>query len=176
MKKTAGISLIELLISMLVASVLIIMVGSVSSIGTQSHRKYLNKAEIFNDVEFGLRMVRKNIREAWRISQETKGGSWIGDQIVLKNSDGSPDEVIGVLQVAGQQKFVYVPNIALFNISLLSTYETLFSVPITLSCSIGIVDSPPDLQNIRTFTITLSGTKNNIPFSLTATLHRRREA
>ena len=111
MKNKNGFSLAELLVTILVSSILILAVGSISSMGMRSNRGYRNKGRLFNDIKYALRVTANETREAYRVTiNATAGSPWIGSQLILHNVDGSANEVIGVYQESGAQDLVYLSD------------------------------------------------------------------
>ena len=157
-KSENGFSLVELLVSMLCASVLILAVGVLSSMANSSFNKLSSKQQIYNDISYGFKLLQFKVRNSNSIVPGNKLPPWIANQhFLIDNGNG----VFGLYQTnAAVTDLVYDDGVH---------KETIFSVPQPGTVSLSF----PVAMTNQAVTISLSGTKDNIPFDMETTIYRR---
>ena len=159
MRNEKGFSLVELLVSIIVAAILILTTGVLSSIANRSYYKFNSEQQIYNDISYGFKLMQNKVRSAASMSKITTKPNppWVnGEQLVIGTA------AFGLYQAAGGTKrdFAYSAN---------GTAETeaIFSVPdANLTLTIDSISA-------KSVTITLSGKKDTIPFTIKNTIMRR---
>ncbi len=178
MKNNKGITLIELLISIIIASIIIFAAGGISKISLNAFYKELNKQQIHNDLSYGLKLIRHRFRNAQASS-------------VLVNAPASSSWLNNARLEIDKAAFgIYLPNnssarefVFLRNKSMESKcgppYESndecepLLIVPngnITWS-----VTCNPSCSDLKTITVVVKreSQNNSIPFHMETTVARR---
>lgn len=166
MKNRNGFSLIELLISLIVAAIIVLTAGTLSDIGLITFNKQSSKQAVYNDLSYGLKLIRNRFRNADSSSVKKNtaaSSSWLNNTRLEINN-----EAFGIYKPnnSTQRDFVYLKDK-----SDESKREVILSVPEgdldwTISCD--TVCPSPDAV-----TIVLKGTKNKNPFHMETTIARR---
>ena len=175
MKNKNAFSLIEMQVSLVVAAILVLTIGAISSISLSSHNRMRKEAEVFADIFYGFKLMQNRIRESGvSISPVPISAPWTSEQILINNVFPTNDEVFGLcrydpssldpLCMNGGSRigFVYLPDVSN------NAGEVIFSVPDT---NLNLTLAP----NGDTMTVRVFGTKDNIPFDLSTTVKRRIE-
>jgi prepilin-type N-terminal cleavage/methylation domain-containing protein len=77
-----GFTLVEMLISLLVAAILVIVIGKLSDLAMSSSAKTRKQLEVYNEIMDGYKIMQKHIREASSCGSVTPGsGTWVGNII-----------------------------------------------------------------------------------------------
>ncbi len=153
-------SLAELLISMIIAAILFLTIGSLSSIANSSYNKINKQKEIYNDISYGFKLMQNRVRGAVdTVKKETKPNPpWVGGEWLVADS-----AAFGLYKDLGNTNFVYLANK-----NDESKRETIFSVPgDNLNWKVTCQPSCTSLA------LTLSGNKDNIQFDMGTTILRR---
>lgn len=168
MKNKAGFTLVELLISIIIASIIILTAGGLSRISLNSFYKALNKQQIHNDLSYGLKLIRNRFRnaEASSVRKNTSAsGSWVGKTLLEIGN-----EAFGIYQTNNSSKleFVHLPDKSNEN-----NREVLLTIPDgdlmwTVTCD-------PSCPGPNAITVVLKRIKDNnpIPFYMETTIARR---
>ena len=155
MKNQKGTTLIELLVVLMIGLTMLLAIGAISDIGKQTQRKLIGESSIYNDIAYGFKLIQ---RRAHGSALDSVGPpmNWVSDQLI------TGAERFGVYYHPGGMDFVHLLGSGV--------RRTILSVqnPDTLSF-IPNVNSTIDNADI-----TLSGTKNGIPFSMTMYVKSRR--
>ena len=157
MKNKNGFSLIELIVSIVIASILVLTVGVLSSTANRSYNALNNKQQIYNDLSYAFKLLQYKVRGSTSIAAGNKASPWIAGQHFLVGTNNT----FGLYQTSGTVKdLVYDVG---------GVRETIFSVPqpgtIALSFPVAITAA--------SVTISVSGVKDNIPFTMKTTIFRR---
>ena len=155
MKYQKGTTIIELLVVLIIGLTMLLAIGAISDIGKVTQRKLINEASIYNDISYGFKLIQRRAHGS-ALSSAGPPTNWVGDQLITGN------ERFGVYVHSGGQDFVHLLGSGV--------RRTILSVlnPDTLSF---IPNVNATLDNVD---ITLSGTKNGIPFSMTTYVKSRR--
>ena len=62
MRSKNGVSLVELLVSIVVASILILTIGVLSDIPQKSYKKINSEQQIYNDISYGFKLMQNKVR------------------------------------------------------------------------------------------------------------------
>jgi len=151
-----GVTLIEMLIVMVVASILLLTIGTLSSIGNKSYKKIVRQAAIYNDIAYGFKLISNRVHKTRSISLETPSSPWVGDKFIV----GS--EAFGLYKTSSTMDFVHLPDK-----DDSANQETIFSVSNSDTINVSWSISGESV------TCQISGSKDNIPFSLTSTAVQR---
>jgi prepilin-type N-terminal cleavage/methylation domain-containing protein len=108
-----GFSLAEMLISIVVASVLILMVGILATAAGTSFNRVNKQQQIFNDISYGFKLVQNKVRVSTGISKVAKPAStpWRSDKLVIGSAG------FGIYRNTrnggiNYRDFAYIPNLA----------------------------------------------------------------
>jgi len=170
MKK--GFSLVELLVSLVVASILILMVGVLSSIGNKEYSKVMNTESIYNDISYGFKLMENQVRSSTSMTIQTNPTNppWESSRLLVKHKKivGAVATFVqgafGLYQASGSttKALVYVPDTSIPN-----TFETILSISSTETLNLTLT------PNGNSVTVKLDGVKNNIPFAIANVILRR---
>ncbi|HEY7710609.1 MAG TPA: prepilin-type N-terminal cleavage/methylation domain-containing protein [Candidatus Entotheonella sp.] len=108
-------TLVELLISMIVASILMLTIGVLSVIASSSFTRLNREQAIYNDIAYGIKLMQHRIRSAVGITPQSVGNPWLGRQIEVQyidNNGALQTTLFGVCQVATGSQLVHRPNAA----------------------------------------------------------------
>ena len=182
MKNKNAFSLIEMQVSLVVAAILVLTIGAISSISLSSHNRMRKEAELYADIFYGFKLIQNRVRESSvGVSIVGQSNPWTGSRLVINNSTGTNDEAFGLCQYnsSGSNPLCVTSgsNIALVHwpnytaSTTVNAGEVIFSTPFSGS-NLALTFSTPDANTII---VNLSGTKDNIPFNLSTTIKRRIE-
>ena len=166
MKNINGFSLIELLIGILIAAILILTVGVLSSIAGSTFNKLNSEQQTHNDISYGLKLMQNRVRGAQSLVSKlsTKPNPpWVNQEELIADN-----AAFGIYQVAGnaQKDFVYLADK-----TDESKREIIFSSP---DGNLGwTVNCNPNCTAATSVVVTISGTKNKVPFNMGTTILRR---
>ena len=181
MRNKKGITLVELLVSMIVASILILTVGVLSSTANRSFKKLTSKQQIYNDISYGFKLTQNKVRASSGIGKVLKpnGTPWRSDKLVIGISE------FGIYRNGTSRDFVFIPDL-----SSETTQEKILSVPdsndsdsnLVMSINCDCTRASPTTYNCsnssctvtpKSVTLVLTGTKDNIPFDMETTILKR---
>lgn len=110
-------SMVELLVSIVVASIMILTIGILSSISNRTYHKLDKEQTLYNDISYGLKLIQNKVRSSITIPQISPfGGSWASQQLVMTNYDDDPAKQVNFtstfgLQINGSNRnFVYIAD------------------------------------------------------------------
>ena len=118
----------------------------------------MEESSIYNDISYGFKLIQDRVHKSKTIAVETATTPWLGQKLITGN------EAFGVYyQVGSSQDFVYLPD---KNDD--SNRKVILSVLDTdvLNAAFTI--------NGGKVTVTLSGSKGEIPFNISTTVKSRR--
>ena len=160
MKNRNGFSLVELLISLIIASILVLMVGVLSSIANSSFNKISSEQQTYNDISYGFKLLQNRVRASSTLSIAAASGSWVSQRVSV--SAGSFGIYRNTTSNPATREFSYDDG---------TTREVILSVPDPNNSS-TVLDLTAT-QNTNAVTVTITGTKNKIPFNIQSTVTRR---
>ena len=155
MNNKNGFSLVEVLVSIVIASILILTIGIISSIANGTYNKLSKEQSIYNDISYAFKLMQNKIHMSSTLAVGSNPSPWITNQHFVV--DGG---TFGLYQTSATAKdLIYVSG---------GTTETLLTVPQpgTITLSMAITSG-------KYITITLSGKKDNIPFQMETAVLRR---
>jgi len=159
-----GFSLVELQVSLLIASILILSIGMIAQVSTQKYNQYLDEARIYNDIAYGFKMIENRIRESQSLTIAPLGGvQWKTPMLQLGNNGVTEGFAIYQANLNAPFQFVRVKNI-----NDLTDMEVLYSSTETTAPQLTF--SP---EGINPYTITLAQTTGNNRFNFSAKVKRR---
>ncbi|MBN1869047.1 MAG: prepilin-type N-terminal cleavage/methylation domain-containing protein [Candidatus Omnitrophica bacterium] len=162
-KSQRGVSLVELLIAMLIASILILSLWVVSRIAISSHAKYYRETQVYADISYGFKLMQRHVRESKGISVAAASGNWVGSRVVIRHSVGN-NSAFGIYYnaVTNTNDFVYVPDV-----TNETNREVITSVPVSETITL--------LPTLGTGSVTVQvhGEKGGIPFDMKTVILRR---
>src|SRR5262245_40282490 len=84
MKNKNGLTIVELLVSILIASILILMIGAMSMIANRSFSKVRDQQSVYNDLSYGFKLLQFKVRAASSIAAGSQPAPWIsGDHFQI---------------------------------------------------------------------------------------------
>ncbi len=140
-----GFTIIELLITMVISSVLLLTLGGIARIALSSHDRLWQEAKVVNDTAYCLDLLRHSLRGARNVTLDAGNGILTADNLIFK-IDGS-DLV-----------FIDTDNSNQRNVILKDADSLAFS-PVYVSAGYYRID--------------LSGEKNNFNFDYSINIQRR---
>ena len=158
-KNKNGTTLVELLVSILIASILILIIGVISEISLGSYNKLKKQGDIFADVTYGLKYMQKKVREATSLSSAVAASPWISSQVVINTGRFGIDQT--TTSGVTTKNFAYLPTSG--------PREVIFSVNNSDTLNMSI-DSIVTNKSVK---MTISGKKDKIPFNLTTNILKR---
>jgi len=155
MKYQNGTTLIELLVVLVIGLTMLLAVGAISDIGKRTQHKLMDEASIYNDISYGFKLIQRRAHGS-ALNSAGPPTNWIGNQLITGN------ERFGVYVHSGGQDFVHLTGGGVRKTILsVLTPDTMNFIPVVCA-------------TIDNADITLSGTKNGIPFSMTSYVKSRR--
>ncbi len=101
-----GFSLTELLVSMLAATILFLIVGTIATIANTCFNKAEREQQIFKDISYGFKFIQNRVRASSGLQIIALANPWQGRQLQI-NAGG---EIFGVCQSGNQTNLVHRPN------------------------------------------------------------------
>jgi len=149
-----GITLVELLVSIIASAILMLTIGVLSELAVASSRELRLEADIFNDIMYGTKILQKKVRESANCIPVTPGGLWIGERL------DCGIEAIGVYNNSGAYELVYMQDkTGTAREPILLVSDTNLGINFTL--------------NSDAITVRITGSKDNIPFDIVSTVTTR---
>ena len=170
MKNQKAFSLVELLVCLVIAAVLILTVGAISSIANSSYNKINSQQQIYNDISYGFKLLQFKVRNSTSaIASGNQPSPWISGQHFLIGSS----DVFG-LQTSGSDTNLVYDN---------GNTETILNVPaaVTTNCSnlttmINCINLTfPVSMTAQSVTFRISGVKDKVRFDMQTTVLRRNQ-
>ena len=171
MKKN-GFTLVEMLVSLIISSILILMVGVLSEIANGTYNKVKKEQEIYGDISYGIKLLQFKMRNSSSIAPGSQPAPWISGQHFLIGSG-----IFGLYQTSGTVVDLVYDNGV--------NRETIFSVPQPGIIAVTIIDSAtlnPITTATKSIDLTISGEidvktaiakTNRIKFNMQTTILRR---
>ncbi len=161
MRNKNGFSLVELLVSIVVASVLILTIGVLSSIANGSYNKINSEQQIYNDLSYGFKLMQNKVRASSTVSITAASGSWVSPRVSV--SDGNFGIFRNTTSLATRE----------FSYDNGTTREVILSVPDPNNSSAILDLTAVQTATSNAVTVTITGTKNNMPFNMQTTVTKR---
>lgn len=161
LKTNTGFTLVDMIIAMMIAAVVVLTAGTISSISVRSHTKNFEEGQIYTEISYGFKQMQKYIRERGAII-DTPGGSWVGERFVINTENILVNQAFGLYQNGSNVELVYVPDI-----TDETTRDVIFSTPASGNVSLDLTKSTDE------YTVQISGDKSGIPYDLIMTVTGR---
>jgi hypothetical protein len=165
--KSQGLSLVELIVTLFVASVLILMVGVLSDIAFTSHEDLRKENQVFKDIYDGFDLLTYSVRNAATVYVDLVNNALTLEDIRLL--DGS---LTNRTFKKDNADFKYIDSNGEHII-----IQGVDSLNFDFRCNKDVdgnwVSNPPCDSNSRVFHITLSGQKDKEPFNLFTDVTKR---
>ena len=160
MKNKNAFTLVELLVSLIIAAIVVLTIGVLSSISNSSFNKINNKQQVYNDISYGLKLMQSKVRASSTLSITVASGSWVSQRVSVSTGN------FGIYR-----NTTYNPARREFSFDNGTAREIILSVddPNNSSAALDLTAT----QNTNAVTVTISGLKNNIPFNVQTTATRR---
>jgi len=178
MKNNKALSIVELLVSLVVASILILMIGILSGVGNTGYVKVINTESIYNDISYAFKLMENRVRssESMTIQTNPSNPPWKSNRLLVKHEKVAggiatlTQGAFGLYQANGSaaKSLLYVPDTALFDPNDLNTFETILSISSTQILNLTFSD-----VTANSATVKLDGVKNKIPFAVSNVVLRR---
>ena len=168
MKNQKGFSLVEMLVSLIMAAILILTVGVISTIANSSFSRLNKEQQIYNDISYGFKLLQYKVRASSSIAAGNRSAPWVSGQHFLVDNGA-----FGLYQTsAATTDFVYDNGVQ---------RETIFSVPqpgtVTLSCPVPVASQSVTVHLVGKKLVTVGsfGEMNYISFDMQTTALRRNQ-
>lgn len=175
MRNKSGFSLVELLVSIIVASILILTISVLSGTANSSFNKLNSEQQIYNDISYGFKLLQNKVRVASSIAVGDRLSPWISGQHFLIDSG-----VFGLCQYsfsAGQCQAGGTQTALVYDDGV--KQDTILRVPSSGTIALTF----PAALTSTSVTISISGniiisgltpdSQDNIPFNVQTTAMRR---
>lgn len=162
MKKDNAFTLVEMMITLVITTFLILAIVTSVNIGNRYYGKLCQETGIYNDIAYGLKLIANRVHTAQVFSISTGTSPWSGQCLVVGN------EKFGVYNSGASIDFVYLPNK-----NDESKREVILSVALNESLNLNFTDADYPTLKGSAVKIKVSGTKYNIPFNFSETATRR---
>ena len=87
MRNKKGFTLIEILITLIVASILVLAMGAISHISLTSYKRLRDRASIMSDVMYAFKFIQNRVHAAHVVESQTVGTPWVGGfKLICNNS------------------------------------------------------------------------------------------
>ena len=170
MKNIKGFTLIEMQVSLVIASILVLAIGVVAGMSTRSYNKLQKEAQIFNDITYGFKLMENRVRRC-RLPLQIEHPDnlltgWItGERLIVGN------EAFGLFSEKGGSTidWVHLPD---------KNQESIRDIIMTFPTHIEpgevgqLLSMTCDAQKVE---VRLKGKKEGVPFNLAANIKRRVE-
>ena len=173
MMNKRAFTLVEMLVSMVVAAILMVIVGKLSDIAMSSSRRLRKESEMFSEIMYAFKKIQKYVREEPDICDKvsppgsTGSNSWNGN--ILECPPNQPTQsgvAFGVWTgTANRRQLVYLKNK-----NSTATREVLFEIPTTGTNSLTMTAT---LSVSGTMGVGIQGEKDKIKFKLKSTITGR---
>ena len=181
-KNNKAFSLTEMLVSMIIAAVMILTIGVISSISTSTYSSLSKEAQVYKDIAYGFKLMQNRMRSvqnytiippAARPTWASSNPPWI-NLITLDNAAGADMAFALYRTTSGTAKrmFVYVPDTeATINCINRTNCEVIFEVldPNNSSANLDLTLS----SGSNAVTAQISRTNADNPFDMTTTILKR---
>ena len=168
MKNQKGFSLVEMLVSLIMAAILILTVGVISTIANSSFSRLNKEQQIYNDISYGFKLLQYKVRASSSIAEGNRSAPWVSGEHFLVDTGA-----FGLYQTnATTTDFVYDNG---------AQRETIFSVPqpgnITLSFPVAITSQSVTVRLVgkKLATVGSFGDRNYVSFDIQTTALRRNQ-
>ena len=161
MKKQTGFTLTEMMVSLVVASLILFLLGSVSVLGDSSYKKLAKEAGIYQDIVYGFKLMQSRVHGSQHLAIQGASGSWFSSKLEVDNA------AFGLYTNGNNHDFVFLKN------RLDETQrEVIFSVPSadTVSLSFSPIMSGTQTIGVQAH---LTGERDKIPFDLATMIKER---
>lgn len=91
---THGFTMMELLIGILISSILVLMVGAISSISLRSYERMRQEAEVFNDAFHALSLIKHAVRNSLVVSADQANNTLTADNLIFQVNSQDANNLI----------------------------------------------------------------------------------
>ena len=145
MKNKQGFSLIELVSAMAVSSIIILIIGVISTVANASYQNLCKEAEVYSQVYYGLNMIQSNVRKGRNVEVDTAQNTLTVDNYIFKKDN---NDFVYIDTAHGNKRNVIVEGV----------YGLIFQ---------------PVVSGGNLVRVTLSGLKDKASFNLSISVMRR---
>ena len=160
MMNDKAFTMVEMLVALIIALILILAMGVISSTGLSSNRKQRVALDTYSDIHYGFKLMENKIRSA------TSTVSWASNQLTMSNVDNSGVTYTSIFKVqanGANKDLVYLSD---YVNNALDKSEVIYAgTDASLVMTVNVVGSK--------ITVHLSGTKEKFKFNLADTITRR---
>jgi prepilin-type N-terminal cleavage/methylation domain-containing protein len=188
MRNKNGFTMVEILMAMLIIAILVLIIGILSEIASNTYNKLNKKQQIYNDISYGLKLMQQRVRSSQSSVVKLTGKPnppWVnGEEVTIDTAivNGiSQNGGFGLYQASGttQRDFVYLPDKtdetkreAIF--SVYGCCDASNDLNFTVTCSSSNPGNPNDCSlGVTAITVIISGIKEKIPFDMESTILKR---
>ena len=159
-KNNRAFSLVEMLISIVVAAVLVLTIGVISSLSTSTYASLTNEAKAYNDITYGFKLMQNRVRASSSLGLTAASGSWVSQRVAV--SAGS----FGIYRDT-----THSPATREFSFDNGVTREIIFSQPDPANSSAVLnLTATPGTNSV---TVTISWTQNNVLKNMSTVMLKR---
>ncbi|HLF17744.1 MAG TPA: type II secretion system protein [Candidatus Omnitrophota bacterium] len=159
LKTNKAVTLVEMIVTLVIGTLLIFILGSFIGLSSRSYSSTVRESSVNSSLMYGLKLIQNRVHKSKFLEEQAVAGQWLSEQLICNN-----EFAFGIYQASGSatKDFVYLPDI-----NDETNRQVILAVPLadTLDFSVTI--------NGRAVTITVWGTKGDVPFNLTSTVLRR---
>jgi len=175
LKCRQGVTLTELLISMIIGAVLFLAIGVITKIAISANTKNIRETQYHADVAYGFKLMGKQVREAKKIQDiDTPGNPWVGQRVILTPHTGN-DRTFGLYNNGGTGavEFIYMDDVTL-DVNNINNRDVIISVssPFTITLVPQCDTAPPACKVIET-TVQIKDANGRVICDLSSKIARR---
>jgi type II secretory pathway component PulJ len=159
MKNHCGYTYIEVLISIVISSFVVLTISTVSSISQRSYDKTMREAGIFSEISYGFKLMQNRVRSGKSLTKQSASGQWVSEQLIISNK-----EAFGLYRPTGSAT---IDLVYLKDKSQTNSREVILSVPTSDSVSFNVT------INGNSATVRVNGIKKSSAFDMSTVMVRR---
>jgi len=159
MRNRHGYTYVEMLVSIIISSFIVLTVAAVSGVSQRSYHKVMTEAGVYSDITYGYKLLQSRVRGAKSLSIQAAGGQWCSAHLMINGQ-----QAFGLYQpsAGANIEFVYMKDV-----SDPSAREVIFHLASDETMNLNITLSG------KSVTFQLSGQKSKVPFNIATTVARR---
>ena len=160
-KDKRAFSLTEMLVSIVVAAILVLTIGVISSISTGTYAGLTKEAQVYNDISYGFKLMQNKVRSSNnQIIISPVSSPWVSQQLNVGANK------FGIYQNGSMNEFSYFDGVK---------REVIFAVPSNQVFNLTFPLFSTDSATVRVDgeILRVDGEKDKIKFDMSTTILRR---